>query len=259
MRIAIITQDEPFYIPAFLEQIAQARGKCIVAMVILRAFNESIMDVARRVFNRFGPWEFLIYGFRFFGVKAMNVISRFLPLGGPWSVSDVARRHGIKIYTPKNINGQAFITMLSQNIKPDVIVSVAASEVFKKDILALPRYGCINVHTAPLPRYRGMLPTFWVLLNGERETAVTVHYMTRELDDGDIIRQEPVPISPEDSLDSLIRRTKRIGSKVLLQSLDDIERGMVIPQPNDVSKATYFSFPTREDALRFRAKGLRFR
>lgn len=259
MRIAIVTQDEPFYLPAFLERIAQARGKDIVAMVILKPFNEKLQDTVQRAYNLYGPWDFLVYGFRFAGLKAMDVLSHFLPLGGPWSVTDVARRHSIPVYRPKNVNAPAFLGVLSQDIRPDVIVSVAASQVFKKDILSLPQYGCINVHTAPLPRYRGMLPTFWVLLNGEKETAVTVHYMTEKLDDGDIIRQESVPISPDDTLDSLIRKTKRVGAEVLLQALDDIERGTVTRRPNDASQATYFSFPTREDAQRFRAQGRRFR
>ena len=259
MRIAIVTQDEPFYLPAFLERIAQARGKDIVAMIILRPFNEKLWDTVRRAYNLYGPWEFLVYGLHFVWLKAMNVISRFLPLGGPWSVADVARRHGIPVYCPENINAPAFLTVLSQDIRPDLIVSVAASQVFKKDILALPRYGCINVHTAPLPRYRGMFPTFWVLLNGEKETAVTVHYMTERLDDGDIIRQEPVPILAGDTLESLIRRTKRIGAEVLLQALEDIEQDRVVRKPNEVSQATYFGFPTREDAQHFRALGRRFR
>lgn len=259
MRIAIVTQDEPFYLPAFLERIAQARSNDIVALVILKPFNEKLQDTVRRAYNLYGPWDFLVFGFRFARLKAMNVVSSILPLGGPWSAADVARRHGIPVYRPENINAPSFLTVLSQEIRPDIIVSVAASQIFKKDILALPPYGCINVHTAPLPRYRGMLPTFWVLLNGEKETAVTVHYMTATLDDGDIIRQEPVAISPDDTLDSLIRKTKRIGAEVLLQALEDIERGTVIRQPNDASQATYFSFPTREDAQRFRAQGRRFR
>lgn len=259
MRIAVVTQDEPFYLPAFLERIARARGKDIVAMVILKPFNEKLLDTVRRAYSLYGLWDFLLYGFRFVGRKATNVVSAFLPLGGPWSAADVARRHGIPVYRPKNINDRAFLTVLSRDIQPDVIVSVAASQIFKKDILNLPRCGCINVHTAPLPRYRGMLPTFWVLLNGEKETAVTVHYMTGKLDDGDIVRQQAVPIAPEDSLDSLIRKTKRIGVEVLLEALEEIEQGAVVCQPNDASQATYFSFPTKEDARRFRAQGRRFR
>jgi len=259
MRIVIVTQDEPFYLPAFLERVVQVRGKDIVGIVILKPFSKSLLAVARQMYDLYGPWDFLVYGLRFAWIKTMSALSRFLRLGGPWSVADVARRYGIPIYRPKNINNPDFLAVLSDKIRPDLIVSVAASQVFKKKILALPKYGCVNVHTAPLPRYRGMLPTFWVLLHGEKETAVTVHYMTEKLDDGDIIRQERVAILPDDTLDSLIRRTKRIGAEVLLQALEDIERGKVVRKPNDASQATYFSFPTREDARRFRALGRRFR
>lgn len=259
MRIAIVTQDELFYLPKFLKRILQARNKDIVAIIILKPFNETIWGNIRRAYNLYGLWDFLIYGFRFVMYKVMSAISRIWPIRGPWSVADVARRYGVPVYRPKDINAPSFLAVLYQHIQPDIIISVAASQIFKKEILSLPRYGCINIHTAPLPRYRGMLPTFWVLLNGEKETAVTVHYMTDRLDDGDIIRQEPVAISPDDTLDSLIRKTKQIGAEVLLQALEDIECGTVIRRPNDASQATYFSFPTREDARRFRAQGRRFR
>jgi len=259
MRIAIVTQDEPFYLPTFLEHVAKSRRKDIVAMIILKPFNKNLPENVKRVYNLYGPYDFLIYSIRFILLKAQDFLTRFLPFSGVWSVEGVARRHGIPVYRPDNINAPAFLAVLSKVIQPDIIVSVAASQIFKKNILSLPRYGCINIHTAPLPRYRGMLPTFWVLLNREKETAVTVHYMTEKLDDGDIICQEPVAILPEDTLDSLIRRTKRIGAEVLLKALDDIEQGKVFRKPNDASKATYFSFPTREDARKFRALGLKFR
>lgn len=259
MRIAIITQNEPIYLPKSLDQIVQARLKDIVSIIILKPFNKSLLNGAWRVYNLCGFWDFLVYIFKFVTIKVMSIFNRVLPLGGPWSIAGVARRYCIPVYRPKSINAPDFLSLLSQEIRPDIIVSVDASQVFKQDILHLPKYGCINIHSSPLPRYRGMLPAFWVLLHGEKETAVTVHYMTEKLDDGDIIHQETVPIAPEDTLDSLIRKVKRVGVKVLINVLEDIENGTVIRQPNDTSRATYFSFPTRDDAKRFRSQGWRIR
>lgn len=258
MRIAIVTQDEPFYLPAFFSRLVKARKKDIAAIIILMPFNERFLDSVGRAYVLYGPRDFVRYGFRFAFIKGMNLLSRFVPVGGPWSVLDVARREGIPVYAPGNINDPDFRRILAEEIQPDLIISIAASQVFKSEILALPPKGCINIHSAPLPRYRGMFPSFWALYNDEAETAVTVHYMTSKLDDGDIIRQEPVVIPPGISLEGLIRTSKRAGVEVLLKALADIEAGAVRRKPNDPAEATYFSFPTREDARRFRAKGKRF-
>ena len=259
LRIAIVTQDEPFYLPEFLMRIVGARARDIVAIIVLTPFNESIVQVARRAYNLFGPWDFLLHGIRFAVAKAMNLVSMLIPVGGPWSAGDVARRANVPLYRPGNVNSPQFLSVLGEKIRPDVIVSVAASQVFRQKLLSLPTRGCINIHTGPLPRYRGMLPSFWALHNGEDETAVTVHYMNAALDDGDIIRQETVPISPDETLDSLVKKTKRIGAGLLLDALQDIEKGVVERRDNDASQATYFSFPTKEDSRRFRAVGRRFR
>lgn len=259
MRIALVTQNEPFYVPPLLDAVARARGRDIVALIVLPAFNESLWATARRIYALYGARDFLAIGVRLACARVMEAVARVRPIGGPWSVPDVARRHGIALYRPTNINEPAFVHVLANEIKAEVIVSVNASQVFKSQVLRLPKYGCLNVHSSPLPRYRGMLPTFWVLLHGERETAVTVHYMTEKLDDGDIIAQVPVPIAPDDTLESLIRKTKRAGAEALLSALSAIETGTVSRRPNDRAQATYFGFPTREDARRFRATGRRLR
>jgi methionyl-tRNA formyltransferase len=124
--------------------------------------------------------------------------------------------------------------------------------------LTLPPHGCINVHGGPLPKYRGRLPSFWALLNGERETGVTVHFMNEELDDGPIILQRRVSIVPGETQHSLILKTKRVGTELLLEALDRLEKGSVETLPNDRSQATYNTFPTPEDGRKFRRLGLRF-
>ena len=107
------------------------------------------------------------------------------------------------------------------------------------EILRLPPEGCVNVHAAPLPRYRGMLPTFWVLYEREPETAVTVHYMNEKLDDGPIILQESVPIREGETQRSLMRRCKIVGARLLSQTIDLVEMGEVRTRPNPREEATY--------------------
>jgi methionyl-tRNA formyltransferase len=134
---------------------------------------------------------------------------------------------------------------------------VACPQIFRGELLRLPRLGCINVHSAMLPNYRGMLPTFWAMVNEERETGVTVHFMSEGIDGGSIILQRTVPIRQDETLLSLMRRTKRVAADLVLEAIKEFEAGTVSPVPNPPDEGTYFSFPTREDVARFRALGRR--
>jgi methionyl-tRNA formyltransferase len=259
MRIVVVTQDEPFYLPSFLERLAEARGNNIVAMVILQPFDETLLDVGRRLYRFFGPMGFAVECFHFALAKGLDFLNQLRPMFRPYSAADVARRHGIPVLRPADINAAEFTEVLRDKIRPDLLVSVAASQIFKSEILSIPHLGCINVHSAPLPRYQGMMPNFWAMLHGEKLTAVTVHYMVEKLDAGDIILQEPVPIQSEDTLHSLIVRSKAIGANVLLAAIKQIEDGTADARPMPADGATYFSFPKRQDAERFRAQGRRFR
>lgn len=259
MRIVIVTQEEPFYLPPSLERLAQARGRDIVGMIILRPFDESLVDVGRRLYDFYGPKEFAIECLHFAWARGMDIVNRARPLARPYSAADVARRHSMPVYRPDSINRPEFVRVLSEEIRPDLLVSVAASQILKRNVLSIPPLGCVNVHSAPLPRYQGMMPNFWAMLHGEKETAVTIHYMVEALDAGDIILQEPVPIYPDDTLHSLIVRSKNIGVELLLKAIEQIESGNVHAQPMSTGEASYFSFPKRQDTRRFLAQGRRFR
>ena len=259
MRVAIVTQNEPFYLPAFLDSFLARTPDQIVALVMLPSFNESFWRSAKRVYDLYGPRDFLLKGIEYSGLKTMDTLNKIWPFGGPWSVPDVAQRHRVRLYNPPNINSEPFLRVVETNLRPDVLVSVSASQVFKRRILELPPHGCMNIHSGPLPRYRGMLPSFWVLANQEKETAVTVHYMDAKLDDGAIIRQQRVPITYGETMESLIHKTKQVGVGLLLKALEDVEKGQVRTIPNDSKKATYYSFPKKTDIRRFREQGLKIR
>ena len=259
MRIAIVTQEEPFYLPPSLDRLVAARRADIVALVILRPFNESLLDVGRRLYEFMGPRDFVDECFHFAVARGLDMANRLHPVARPYSAADVARRHGVPVYRPASINAAEFVQVLRDEIAPDLLVSVAASQIFKRQVLAVPPLGCINVHSAPLPRYQGMMPNFWALLHGETETAVTIHTMVEKLDAGDIILQVPVPIQPDDTLHTLIVRSKQIGVEALLAAIAQIETGSATATPMDQKQATYFSFPKRADGVRLRSQGRRLR
>ena len=167
----------------------------------------------------------------------------------------MARGRGIPILRPASVNAPDFVAHVRDTLRPDLIVSVAASQIFKEPLLALPSRGCINIHGALLPRYRGMLPSFWTLFNGEREGGVTVHYMSAGIDDGSIIAQRRFPIHDHDTVETLIGRSKALGAEVLSEVLREIKRGAVATAPNNAAEGTYYSFPTRTDVLNLKARG----
>jgi methionyl-tRNA formyltransferase len=259
MRIVIITQEETFYLPTLMHIVLQARSKDVVGMTILPATmpKKGWRATLQEHLALFGLRTFLYQGLRFGLYRLGDLAGRILPLASFYSVRAVARHFDVPLLSTNNINGVAYLASL-RALSPDLIVSVNAPQVFKRGLLRLPRAGCINVHGALLPKYRGRLPSFWVLLNAEKETGVTVHFMNEHLDDGPIILQRTVPITPHETQHSLLLKTKKAGAELLLEALEALERGTVEPQVNAREQATYYSFPTPQDGRKFRALGLRF-
>jgi methionyl-tRNA formyltransferase len=259
MRIVIVTQEETFYLPTFMHVVLQARGKDVVGMTVLPATlpKKGWRATLREHYTLFGPRTFLYQAMRFGLYRLGDLVGPILPLPSFYSVRAVARYFGVPLLPTVNINSKGYLASL-RALAPDVIISVNAPQVFKRRLLELPRLGCINVHGALLPKYRGRLPSFWVLLNGEKETGVTVHFMNEQLDDGPIILQRTLAIDPHETQHSLLLKTKKAGAELLLEALEAMERGTVAPQVNAREQATYYSFPTPEDGRRFRACGRRF-
>ena len=259
LRAVIITQEDCLYLPQFLHYVLRHRRANVVGITILPALmpKQTWTTTMRDHLALYGPMQFFRQGVRYATRRALGVVGQKLPLPGFYSVEAVARHHGVTMIPAGNVNSKEYLDEL-RKLNLDLVISINASQKFKRDILALPRLGCINVHGALLPRYRGRLPSFWVLANGEQETGTTVHYMNEELDDGPILLQERVRIEPTDTQDTLIRKTKAVGARLLVEAIDRLEQGSASTQPNDRSQATYFSFPTREDGLKLRQQGRRF-
>ena len=114
------------------------------------------------------------------------------------SVAECAANAGIPVYAPENINHPLWIAKIKA-LKPDIIFSFYYRQMIKQPLLDIPPKGCLNLHGSLLPKYRGRCPVNWVLLNGETETGVTLHYMTARPDDGDIVVQAKVKIAENDT------------------------------------------------------------
>jgi len=141
-------------------------------------------------------------------------------------VKDVALKHGLSIEQPEKLKVGSFISLI-ESLRPDIIVVVAYGKILPKEILDIPQYGCLNVHASLLPKYRGAAPMQWALLNGEKETGVTVMRLDQFLDTGDIILQKKIAIEENDDVLVLSKKIFSVGSKLLVKALKQINEGQV--------------------------------
>ncbi len=143
----------------------------------------------------------------------------------PSPVKEYAIEKGFKIYQPEKVkNNTEFIEEI-KNLKPDVICVVAYGKILPKEILDIPKQGCINVHGSLLPKYRGAAPIQWAVLNGDKTTGITTMYMNEGMDTGDMILKEEVTIGDNETTGELWDRLSKIGGDLLVETLKRIEEG----------------------------------
>ena len=155
------------------------------------------------------------------------------------SVAEFAASRGIPVFAPEDINHPLWVKKIKE-IRPDIIFSFYYRNIIKPPILDTPPAGCLNLHGSLLPKYRGRCPINWVLVKGEKETGVTLHYMTPRPDDGDIVCQKKVIISTDDTANILHGKIAKASSKMLDGILPKIKNGTAPREPQDDSKATYY-------------------
>ncbi len=156
----------------------------------------------------------------------------------PPPVKVAAEELNIDVVQPEKINTEDFYRKTAE-ISPDVLVVVAFGQIFSEKLLSIPPRGAINVHASLLPKYRGAAPIHRAIIGGETETGVTAMYMAKKLDAGDILLASRARIGPEDTSGTLHDRLAELGAKLLVETLDMLEQGRVVPQPQDHSRATF--------------------
>ena len=146
--------------------------------------------------------------------------------------------------------------MLNQ-YEPDLLISILGNQIFKNEIITLAPKGCINLHTALLPKYRGLMPTFWAMKNDQKYTGVSVFYVNEGIDTGPIIIQKKIEIGNR-TQEELIKYTKMIGMEAIIEAIEKIERGNVQTFKNSDAEMTYYSFPKKEDVEIFQKRNKKF-
>jgi len=160
-------------------------------------------------------------------------------------VKECALRHNLPVFQPSKIKTQESVEILKQ-YEADIFVVAAFGQILSKEILEMPKYGCINIHASLLPKYRGAAPIQWAILNGDEVTGVTIMQMDEGLDTGDILTTKEVAISSEETGESLFDKLAVAGAKLLIETLPEIEKGTLTPKKQDESKASHVRMLTKE-------------
>ncbi|MGB9294198.1 MAG: formyltransferase [Desulfobaccales bacterium] len=164
------------------------------------------------------------------------------------SVRDLAFANYLPLYQPRDPNDPEFVAAM-RALKPDFLFSCYYRLMLKRPLLEAPGQGALNLHGSLLPRYRGRCPLNWVLVNGESETGVTLHYMEERPDRGDIVAQIPLGIDPEDTAMTLFARMTAAAGAVMREAYPRLRAGAAPRSPQDQSQASYFGGRGPEDGL----------
>jgi methionyl-tRNA formyltransferase len=259
MKILFITHDDPIYVFPFFDEFFQQSHSGIDVVGILSCEtmgNRGRVQLFRELFNLYGAVGLL----RLIGRAGRSKIMSHMPAGRRqkhfYSLTQICRSLRIHHGYIGNPNREKHLSQISA-LSPDLIVSVACPYRLKQELLTLPPRGCINIHHGPLPRYKGMMPTFWQMFHGEPRVGLTIHAMDEQLDGGKILLREYHEILGGETLDALIRRTKRLGAHRLAIVLEQIAANRQTAQRTEDEDTSYFGFPTLVEIKEFLRRGLR--
>lgn len=164
----------------------------------------------------------------------------------PPPVKGVALELGLEVLQPEKLHTPEAMQQL-QAWKPDLIVVAAFGQILRREVLTLPRYGCVNIHASLLPRHRGAAPIQAALLAGDEETGVTIMLMDEGIDTGPILARRAVPIARDETGGSLFEKLSVLGAELLLETLPGYLSGDIRPQPQPTEGATYARMLKKED------------
>lgn len=153
-------------------------------------------------------------------------------------VKEYALEQGLTVYQPQKVKTPEFVELLHE-LQPELIVVAAFGQFLSKEILELPKYGCINVHASLLPKYRGAAPIQYAIIKGEKESGVTIMQMDIGMDTGAMLDKVVVPIAENTTMGELHDALREQGATLLLQVIDKIAAGTAVAEPQDNEQATY--------------------
>lgn len=258
----VFIQNDPFLLPKVLDKYLREFSGSTAGVNI-----QSVAQGRRTVFQT-ALDLYRLYGFGYFQWKLRNYVIRkamgklFNDLLGStrrcYSVRAVAEKYGVEVTEAVDVNSDQFREHLKGH-GVQFIVSISGTQMYRAPLREQTSHGIVNCHGALLPKYRGLMPSFWTLANGEEEGGVSVHYVDEKLDNGPIIMQKKYRIHAHDTLEDVMSRSKDLAAEAIIECVRLVESGDPPLLENPEAEATHYSMPTREDVKRFLASGHRFK
>ena len=166
----------------------------------------------------------------------------------PPPIKVFALEKNIPVYQPMTLRGEEFAALLSE-LDPEMIVVVAYGKILPQNVLDYPKYGCVNVHGSLLPEYRGAAPMQRAIIDGKKVTGITTMLMAAGLDTGDMLLKCEVEIGEDDNFEDIHDRLSEAGAELLIETVNGLERGEIVPEAQDDSKSTYAAKIEKSDCL----------
>jgi len=257
MRIEFLTQDDPLYVLPFFEEFVRHYSSQFEILQIAASptmGKRSRIQMLKELSQLYGLLGMARLTTRLVGARVFGKIPKRKGAQHYSTLPQLCRAYGIPFQQIGNPNALEFIESVRRR-GPDVLVSVACPYILKEALLAIAPKGAINIHHAPLPKYKGMMPTFWQMFHGEKSVGLTIHYMVSKIDEGQALLQDEQSIEPHETLDHLIQRSKRHGAHCMARVLSQIQEGTAEPAGLDHSKGSYFTFPSSAEISEFRRRG----
>jgi len=259
MRIEFLTQDDPLYILPFFDEFVR---HYVSEFQILQIATSPVMgkrprsQMIKELTQLYGPVGMARLTARLAEARILGKLPKRAGASRYSTLSQLCHAYGIPHEKIGNPNASEFVESVRRR-GADLLVSVACPYILQVPLLTIAPKGAINIHHAPLPRYKGMMPTFWQMFHGEKSVGLTIHYMSAKIDEGEALLQDKQAIEPSETLDHLIQRSKRHGAHCMARVLRQIQEGTAKPVALDHSKGSYFTFPTSAEIKEFHFRGLR--
>lgn len=198
-----------------------------IAVTVLKAIIENGHDVAAVVTQPDKP-------------KGRGKEIQFPP------VKELAKKHNIPVFQPQKIKNNPEMEDILRNLNPDIIVVVAYGQILQKSILDMAKYGCVNIHTSLLPKYRGAAPIQWAIIEGEKVTGVTTMMMDEGIDTGDMLEKTEVEITADDTAETLHDKLAEAGGRLILTTMEKLENGTAVRTKQNDEEGTYAKMLTKQ-------------
>jgi methionyl-tRNA formyltransferase len=253
-KIVILTRNEPLLVPLYLFNILKRKHENVLKVYIDAKPSPHLSKM--QLLRLCGVLTFIRLTLKYILYKIYGVFGLRRKGGIFYSVISELKHYGIDYQVGFEARSDNFKNEIL-SLKPDVLLSVANSQIIPSELLNIEGLLCLNTHGSLLPKYRGILTAFWMLLEGESKGGVTIHKMTSKIDSGAIINQKEFEITTADTIMSVYEKVARHGSELILNTIEQIEKNEQ-QETRNLAGGRLYSVPTNDEISEFLKKGKKF-